>query len=177
MKPNKERLLNDVLADEDYFAFRRTLHNQALNQLRRRRSERLWHQLQALAACAVIAIGLLFLNGSRSNPTQAASGTCEVVRSTALRTEQVVATTGFGVDVVSTRITSLTPADAQFAFQRVRTASSPGALEYISDGQLLELFEGQPMALVSSDQGGKRLCFLDPKARALFVEGGSINSL
>lgn len=177
MKPSKEQLLNDVIADEDYLAFRRILYHQSLAQLRRRRSERLWHQLQALAACAVIAIGLLFLHGTRTNPSQATSGRCEIVHSLALQTGQVVATTGLDVDVVSTRLTNLTPTNEQFALQRVRTASSPGGLEYISDGQLLDLFEGQQVALIPGDQGGKRLCFLDPAVRALFVDDDRANSL
>ena len=125
----------------------------------------------------MIAIGLVFLVSSRTKQSRVSSGGCEVVRSLPLRADQVVASTGFGVDVISTTQRHSMPGHERLVFELVRTASAPGALDFISDATLLELFPGQPMALVSTDQGGKRLCFLDPAVRALFVDDDSANSL
>ena len=162
MKTSKEQLLNDVLADEDYGTLRHRLYFQGLAELRRRRCERQRRQLQACAACGLIAIGLLFMFASSATVRRAAP--------VPLRADQIVDVTGSGAEIIKTRLMDLTPAGGQFAYELIRTASAPGELEYISDGQLFELFDGQQMALVPAAEGGKRLCFLDSNARALFLE-------
>ena len=166
MKTSKERLLNDVLADEDYGAHRQRLYFQGLAELRRRRWERQGRRLQACAACGLIAIGLLFMTVPRATPVGS-----EVVRSVPLRADQVVDMPRSGAEIIKTGPRDWTPAGGEVAYELVRTAFAPGRLEeYISDSQLFELFAGQQMALVPAAEGGKRLCFLDSTARGLFLE-------
>ena len=177
MKISKERLLNDVLADEDYASFRRTLYFQGLAHLRRRRFERWGRQLLALAACGLIAAGLLFFFGPHATSPRVATVLGEVVHTVPLRADQVVTDTGSELEVVRTQFADLSPGRERFSCELVRTANEPGGLEFISDGQLFALFPGQPLVLIPAGEGGKRLCFLDPMAREFFLHGGSANSL
>jgi len=177
MKTSKQRLLNDVLADDDHAAFRRTLYFQGLAHLRRRRWERRRRQLLALAACGLIAAGSLFFFGPRPATPRSETALAEVVHSVPLRADQIVTDTDFGVEVVRTQLADLTPGRERFSHELVRTANEPAGLEFISDNQLFALFPGQPLALVPGGEGGKRLCFLDPKARVLFLEGAGDNNL
>jgi hypothetical protein len=169
--------LNDVLADDDYAAFRRTLYFQGLAHLRRRRWERWRRQLLALAACGLIAAGSFFFFGPRTATPRGETVLVEVVHSVPLRADQVVTDTDSGIEFVRIQPMDLTPGREQFACEVVRTATMPGSLEFISDDQLFELFPGQPIALVPAGEGGKQLCFLDPKAHLLFFERGGDNSL
>ena len=177
MKNAKEHLLNEVLADKDYASFRRTLYSQGLAHLRRRRFECWGRQLLALAACGLIAAGLLFVLGPHAAAPRVATVLGEVVHSVPLTADQVVTDTGSEVEVVRTQLADLSPGRERSPYELVRTTNEPGDLEFISDGQLLELFPGQSLALVATSEGGKRLCFIDPKARALFLQEGSTNSL
>jgi hypothetical protein len=177
MKISKQRLLDDVLADDDYAALRRTLYFEGLAHLRRRRWERRRHQLLALAACGLFVAGSLFFFGPHPATPRSEIVLGEVVHSVPLRADQVVTDTDSGIEFLRIQPMDLTPGREQFAFEVVRTATVPGSLEFISDNQLFELFPGQPMALVPAGEGGKQLCFLDPTARLLFVERGGDNSL
>jgi len=176
MKTPKERLMNDVLADDDYAAFRRDLYFQGLVHLRRRRWERQRRRLQALAACALITIGMLFyLSGSRPLSPRLAIAGDGIVHSAPLRADQLVAATGSGLEVFRTQPGELTAARERFPHELVRTELEPTGLEFITDDQLAALFPGQPLALIPAGDGRKQLCFLDPKARELFLDGEGVD--
>lgn len=168
--------MNDVLADDDYSAFRQTLYFQGLAHLRRRRWERRGRQLLALAACGLITMGILFLvSGPRPLLPRMEAAGGGIVHSVPLRADQVVAAAGSTFAVVRTRPGQWTPVREQFSYVVVRTDPGPAGLKLITDGQLVALFPGQPLALITVGDGRKQLCFLDPKARELFLDGEGID--
>ena len=67
--PEQDRLLDDVLRNESYVAFRAELHQKSLAEFRRQRWVKTRNQLPALAACVPVILGLYLLLTTRTGTT------------------------------------------------------------------------------------------------------------
>ena len=155
----KDQLLNDVLNDKDYAAYRAGLFDDMLAELRRHRSARRRRRLLALAACLPIAAGLYSLLAPPTTPGSHPVSTVGVVRTVALADDQIVttATRTFPTTAVQTKVELVTSAAANVEI--VQTAGQ--AMPMLSDQQLLDLFKGQPVALVTISPGERRLVLMN----------------
>ena len=153
----KERLLNDLLRDEDYAAFRAGLLDNILAELRRQRIARRQRRLLALAACLPIAAGIYFLIAPPTPPVHRPSSAVAVVRTVPLAGDQIVTTT--------TTTTSLPMAQSRVLIVTTTTGNIPivetvaQPMELLTDRQLLELFKDQPIALVTVSPNERLLVF------------------
>jgi hypothetical protein len=155
--PDQERLLNDVLnEDAAYQAFRTELRRTMLVEVRRRRRPRHTKPLLAMAASLALALTLLSLLSPR-NPNYPQTAVVPVVRSVALKPEQIVTTAKHRPAVVTVQSRNIEIMSANF--EMVRTVGELSA-DRLTDEQLLHLFDGRAVALVSVT-GGKKLVFLD----------------
>jgi hypothetical protein len=156
----KEKLLNDVLHDEGYAAFRAGLFDDTLAELRRHRAARSRRRLLALAACLPIAAGLYALLAPPPPPASHPISTVALVRTVPLAENQIVTT-------AATMRTTPTTAQAKVVFvttaaaniEIVQTAGE--SMQMLTDQQLLDLFRGQPVALVTINPGERRLVLLN----------------
>lgn len=157
--PEQERLLNEVLHDENYTNFRAEVRGTMLAELRRQRRSRHTRQILALAACIPFALALHWLvqHHDRATPSLPQVAT---VRSVPLRSDQLVTTAGHrhSLAVIQSRDIQL----ATVQMEIVRTVAELPT-NTLTDEQLLDLFKGRPVALVSLDTG-KRLLLLDENA-------------
>ena len=153
----KDRLLMDVLNDESYAAFRAGLFDSMQVELRRQRAARKRRFALALAACVPIALTLYLLLSARTPSSDHAPGVT-MVHTVPLAANQIVRTAAMNspatitephVLLVSTRAT-----DTEILH------SSGQSTEMVSDQQLLDLFKGQPVALVTVGPGERRLVLL-----------------
>lgn len=154
--PEQERLLNDVLHGESYTGFRTEVCETMLAELRRQRRARRMRQMLALAACILLALALHWLVQLPDRVPPSYAGV-PIVRSVPLRPDQLVTTVGHGQPfaVIQSRDIQL----AAVQMEIVRTVAELPA-NTLTDEQLLDLFKGRPVALVSLDTG-KRLLLLD----------------
>ena len=164
MNTPKKRLLTDVLAHEDYASFRARLLDRSLGEVRRRRWVHRGNQLLALAACLVIMWWLSFVVLRQPGPGHV-KFPCEIVRSLPLTSGEVVNTTGFMAALVTTMPGGL----GRSSMELVHTDPQFHGTDFISDQQLLALFQGHPLALVNPGPGKKQLRFLNPEDEAAFV--------
>ena len=154
----KDKLLNDVLHDEGYAAFRAGLFDDTLAELRRQRGARRRRRLLALAACLPIAAGLYALLAPPTPPAGRPSSTVAVVRTVPLAGDQIVTT--------ATMTSTPTTAQAKVVFVTTAAAhievvqTTGQAMQMLTDQQLLDLFKGQPVALVTISPGERRLVLL-----------------
>ena len=154
----------DLLAHEDYAAFRASLLDHGLGEVRRRRRVHRAGQLLALAACLAVMAGLALVAFRKPGHGQVRLP-CERVRSVPLQRGEVVTTTG----LMAARVETGPNASAQAAVEIVRTdPQSPGP-DLISDQQLLAFFQGHPLALINPGAGTKQLRFLNPNDEAVFL--------
>ena len=155
----KEKLLNDVLHDEGYAAFRAGLFDDTLAQLRRQRAARSRRRLLALAACLPIAAGLYSLLAPPTPPASQPFSTVAVVRTAPLAGDQIVTTATMTPPptMAQAKVVFVTTAAANM--EVVQTAGQ--AVQMLTDQQLLDLFKGQPVALVTISPGERRLVLLN----------------
>jgi hypothetical protein len=155
----KDRLLNDVLHDEGYAAFRAGLFDDTLAELRRQRATRRGRRLLALAACLPIAAGLYYLLAPPTPQAIQPLSTGAVVRTVPLGRDQIVATAPMTPPptMAQTKVVFVTTADANI--EVVQTTGQ--AIQMLTDQQLLDLFHGQPVALVTISPGERRLVLLN----------------
>jgi hypothetical protein len=155
----KDRLLNDVLHDEGYAAFRAGLFDDTLTELRRQRAAGRRHRLLALAACLAAAAGLYSLlappTPSESHPTS----TVSVVRTVPLARAQIVTTATMTLSPATAQAEVLFVTTASANVEVVQTAEQ--TMPMLTDQQLLELYKGQPVALVTISPGERRLVVLN----------------
>jgi hypothetical protein len=163
MNRPKEELLGELIAQEDYAAFRARLLEHGLGEVRRRRRIRRAGQVLAMAACLVVMAGVSLV-ALRRPGLRPARLPCELVHSAPLRLGEIVTTTG----LMTAPVTTTTSAPAQIR-EIVRTDPLSQGPDLISDQQLLAFFEGHPLALVSQGIGSKQLRFLDPNDEAMFL--------
>ena len=155
----KDQLLNDVLHDQGYAAFRAGLFDDTLAELRRQRAARSRRRLLALAACLPIAAGLYSLLAPPTPPANQPFSTVTVVRTVPLAEDRIV----------TTAMMRLRPMKAQAKVVFIKTAAANSevvqtagqAMQMLTDQQLLDLFKGQPVALVTISPGERRLVLLN----------------
>ena len=155
----KDQLLNDVLRDEGYAAFRAGLFDDTLAQLRRQRAAKRRRRLLALAACLSIAAGLYSLLAPPTPPASHPFSTVAVVRTVPLAEDQIVTTATMTLPprTAQAKVVFVTTAAANI--EVVQTAGQ--AVQTLTDQQLLDLFNGQPVALVTIRPGERRLVLLN----------------
>ena len=157
----KDRLLKDVLHDEGYAAFRAGLFDDTLAELRRQRAARRRRRLLALAACLPIAAGLYSLLAPPTLPASHPFSTVAVVRTLPLAEDQVVNTATMRPRPMEAQVVFVKTAAANI--EVVQTAGQ--AVQMLTDQQLLDLFNGQPVALVTISPGERRLVLLNDGER------------
>ena len=157
--PEKDRLLAEVLNDESYAAFRAGLFEDTLAELRRRRAARRRRRWLALAACVPIAVGLYALLAPPTPPANHLSSTVAVVRTVPLAEHQIVTTATITPQAAAARVKVVLVTTAAANIEVVRTAGQ--AMQTLTDKQLLDLFKGQPVALVTIRPGERRLILLN----------------
>ena len=148
-----DRLLNDVLGEEDYAGFREGLYRRGLGEVHRRRRKRIQARLLLVAAggAALFATPFLF-KGTAPKTTEQASAVT-IIRSQPLAAEQIVRTGQAG---------------QREPVERIKTDSRSGAVEVIPDETLLGMFAGRPVALVAAGSGSKELLFLNSEDEQAF---------
>jgi hypothetical protein len=155
--PEHELLLRDVLHEEGYGAFRETVREMSLRELRRGRT-RHGPQWLALAASVVLGIGVYWICQSARRGPDAATGV-QIVRSVPLRNEQLVNTASHN-SIATVR----SPKGELAAAISVIRSHEISIGEIIGDEQLLAFFKDRPVALVSLQNGSKTLLLLDGEA-------------
>jgi len=150
----KDRLLKDVLNDESYAAFRAGLFDGMLVELRRQRAARRRRSLLALAACVPIAFALYLLLPPRT-PSSGHSQSVSIVHTAPLTADQIVRTSVMNSPATITQPRTLLVTTVPTNIEILH--SSGQSLETVSDQQLLALFSGQPVALVTVGPGERRL--------------------
>jgi hypothetical protein len=158
MKPN---LLNEVICESDYAAFRAQLERQFCAEVRRRN----WNRRAAWLAIAATVAMIALLNFQKPHVTNFAS-------------QKVVAPR----DVVPTITTSMMKFDNLLISPKepvpiIRTqpltiavfsTDHSKSLPSVSDEELLRLFSKHPTGLMAAHDG-KRLIFLDPADAKAFM--------
>jgi len=127
-----------------------------LAEVRRRRRFRRARPLLMMAACLTVAVTLLCLLPMRETPSPASASTL-LVRSVPLRPEQIVTTARHTPNIVTVRSGKIELMTASLDVIRTFGELPSTAL---TDEQLLDLFNGRAVALVTFTTG-KRLVFLD----------------
>jgi hypothetical protein len=155
----KDRLLKDVLHDEGYAAFRAGLFDDTLAELRRQRTARKRRRLLALAACLPIAAGLYSLLAPPTPPASHPSSTVAVVRTAPLAEDQIVTTAMMAASPTTAQAKVVFVTTTAANIEVVQTAGQ--AMQMLTDRQLLDLFKGQPVALVTISPGERRLVLLN----------------
>ncbi len=155
----KDKLLNDVLHDEGYAAFRAGLFDDTLAELRRQRAARRRRRLLALAACLPIAAGLYSLLAPPTPPASHPFSTVAVVRTVPLAEDQIVTSATMTAPPTTARAKVVFVTTAAANIEVVQTAGQ--AMQMLTDQQLLDLFKGHPVALVTIGPGERRLVLLN----------------
>lgn len=159
--PEHERLLRDVLHDENYLALRTALSHKLRSEFRRRRFVHRPYPLLALAASIALVGGWSLWWAMRPLVAHRAAPRFEIVRTTPLISGQVVTTAGnASILVVSSHSSPL--------LEVVHTDVNQTRTENISDTELFAFFKGHAVALASTAAGGKQLVFVDPQDQAEF---------
>jgi hypothetical protein len=160
--PEKQRLLRDTIEDADYQQFRARLRRRVLADYRHRTASRNPAWLLALAACLAVILTVLLLprpNAPQSSRTKALAG---VIRTVPLHPDQRLRS------FVSTTllVTTTNPDSPDFSsrapFSIVRTTESTTNLLYLTDQELLAVFPGKPVGLVSTADQNRLLVFANP---------------
>jgi len=166
--PEQDRLLDDVLRNESYVAFRAELYQKSLAEFRRQRWVNTRNRFLALAACVPVILSLYLLLAPRTVTTPKPQAVVATIRSKSLSKDQIISTGRQMATLVTT-----VPQDLQLTLtpariEVVRTSLQLESVATISDEQLLDLFPGHPIALVSRSPGTKTLVFLDRDDQARF---------
>jgi hypothetical protein len=151
---DKERLLNDVLEDERYRAFRSGMRSDILRELQHGRRKNTWARgALALAACVPVACAVYLWFAHEKASSTVGGSSVAIVHSRPLRGEEVVRTKDF--EQTSADVLVVKTANAE-----IEVVKSRNATEEVSDQQLLELFKGQPVALVTVSPHERQLILL-----------------
>ena len=153
----KDRLLKDVLNDESYTAFRAGLFDRMQVELRRQRTARKRRLVLALAACVPITFALYLLLSPPTSSSARPPG-ITMIHTVPLAADQVVRTAAMNsqATIKQPQVLLVTTTAANIEIVR----SSGQSLERVNDQQLLDLFKGQPVALVTVGPGERRLVLL-----------------
>src|SRR5262245_55666579 len=113
--PEQDRLLDDVLRNESYVAFRAELHQKSLVEFRHQRWVKTRNQLLALAACIPVILGLYLLLTQRTATTTKGQPVVATIRSKPLSKDQIITT----ARITATLVTTI-PQDLRLTFQPAR---------------------------------------------------------
>jgi len=154
--PEQEHLLGDVLYDEVYASYRTQVRERMLGQIRPRRLFRRTRQVLAVAACGAMVVGAQWLFTFRHTITPKADRMA-IVRSVPLRPQQIITTAEH-----AGTLAVIASQDMEVSSLRLGIVEAVARLpaDTLTDEQLLDLFRGRAVALVSSADG-KTLLFLD----------------
>ena len=151
---DNERLLADVLADENAGGFREALFSETLRLAHRRRHFR---QTRRAVSVAAVFVGLaLFAWRSlppQISPAEATQKNYAVVHSQPLPTAAVVLTRPLAINHLVASFTGI---------QLVQTTRDGGTIREIGDDELLGLVEPKPAALVRLGPHTAELVILNP---------------
>lgn len=147
---SEERLLCDVIRDADYEQFQRELHATILREARRRKSAWMRSALWAMAAAFVVVSALLWSRWETPRVISEGSGR-EAVES--VRLEELPA----GMVVRSVAIVEVVRSSVDVDVVRTRDTG----VTLIGDGELLEMFREEVVALVGSKPGERRLVVVE----------------
>jgi hypothetical protein len=156
MKPN---LLDDVIQDGDYSAFRDELRARFIGEARRARRRRTTAWLAMAASIALLGFVVFFSRPHRNSAVvQGAKETVATIRTTTLKPEEMLATTTSVLVALDTR--SFTAS----TFSTTRNVD----VQSLTDADLLALFPEHPAGLIAA-HGEKRFLFLDPADTKRFM--------
>lgn len=167
MKTNRERLLFDVLHDENYAAFRAALLENSLGELRRVVRNRRRNQYLAIAAGVLLTAGLFLLIAPQRQLPKQNNLVGQIVRSKPISKKQIVRTTGRTATLVKTP-TGQVLADAGVELVR-SDPQLPGA-EIINDQQLLAALAGDRIGLITVSPGKKQLLLFGPGTEVTYFD-------
>jgi hypothetical protein len=153
MTTDNERLIRDVLRDEGYAQFRDDLRHKALAEFRRSRATRRSWWLP-LAACVPIAAAIYWMRQPQPPAPPPITGVT-IVRSAPMKKEQIITTAGYVASLSVMR-------SSEFPSAATIIRSDPALMvQSLTDDELLSLFPGQPVALVTLSDGARTLFFPD----------------
>lgn len=156
MNPN---LLNDVLRESDYPAFREELLQRVQSEARRKRRARTT-RLLALAACLALIVGTLFLN--RPQPKTIVTATTPVVAAKVEPTPLIPVIHTAPLKQTQVLETRSNP-------KLVLSTDSARRPRAISDSELMGLFPRSPVGFASTTTGEKRFIFANPAEAHFFM--------
>ncbi len=177
--PAKQKLLDDILDEEDYTGFLEALRQRCAAELRRLRRLRLAFTVAAAAAAAVFILGAaLWLQGRPGGPSGDRPELPDerppayLVVTRPLDPGRIVHTRPVagsvtGRIIVSSASGSLPPDLIVRSYLPptlltwIYTGGEKRSLELLSDHDLLALFPNRPRGLLPARDGGKRLVFFD----------------
>src|SRR5678816_1459799 len=90
--PERDRLLDDVLRNESYVAFRAELYEKSLAEFRRQRWVKTRNRFLALAACVPVILSLYLLLAPRTVPTPKPQAAVATIRSKPFSKDQILST-------------------------------------------------------------------------------------
>ena len=160
--PDKQQLLRDTLENADYQQFRARLRQRVLVDYRHRTASRRPAWFLALAAC--LAVSLIVLRLQRPDPAQPSHPTvfAGVIRTVPLQPDQRLNSVASTAVLVTTTNPNSPPSSPSAPFSIVRTIETAPNLLYLSDQELLALFPGKPVGLISTLDHTRLLVFVNP---------------
>ncbi len=160
---DKERLLNDLINDESYLAFRAGLRESLARDLLCERASSRRYKLLLVAACVPMAIGLWLYPAMQTGRVRDSASKTSIVRTIPLQAERIITTAGASDKSLSISPRVLVISTSATQIEIVHSASKPE--ESLTDEQLLAMFKGQPAALVFIAPNERRLVLPDEEAR------------
>ncbi len=161
---NKEKLLNDVLAETSPADFREALLGETLRLARRRR-----HFRQTRQTIGVLGVFILLAILGRQNwPTQSVASK-PVAKKTTPESYKLVLTQPLPEDeLITTRPSSVQIVASISAVAQISTAS--GGFRQINDNELLALLSGKPAVLIRTGPHSEELVFANPEDQKGFLK-------
>ena len=159
---DKQRLLRDTIEDADYQQFRARLRQRVLADYRHRTASRNPAWLLALAACLAVILTVLLLprpDAPQSSRTKTFAG---VIRTAPLHPDQRIKSVLSTTPLVTTANPGSPASSSKAPFSIVRTKESTTNLMYLTDQELLAVFPGKPVWLVSTSDQTRLLVFANP---------------
>lgn len=155
----KPELLNDVLSEGDYSAFRDKLAGDFRAEVRSRSHRR--KIFLAMAASIAFLAAILFY--PRSHQSQTVAQALPLRKAT-----PTFETSGLKPEeIISARFTALTTIETQPA-EITTIVTSPNSIGTLNDAELLALFPDHPIGLISAS-AGRRFVFVNPDDARLYM--------
>ena len=149
----KPELLNDVLSEGDYSAFRDKLAGDFRAEVRSRSHRR--KIFLAMAASIALLAAILFYPRSHQSQTVAQALPLHKATTSTFETSRLKPE-----EIISARFTSLTTIETQLG-EMTTIATSPNPIGTLNDAELLALFPDHPIGIVSGSNG-RKFVFVNP---------------